>query len=789
MPMKIGVLTKSTSDALSQALKVLLPDALIIGFQVAPDVVQTLPPALQTERAKLLSRCDYLLTTQLGPEYGRFATDALRQTAQRLHEIPELAFGGFHPDACILQADGNAVPSATGVFHSRIAVAGYLAGLSVLETAALYNRLVFARLGYFDAFPAECRAMQAEWSRCGLAAEPVLARWLEKGCFVYTPNRPKPFAVLDLARAACEMMGISAAARDLGNGDAGQPGLAAAALPDSFAEGPLLPVFPDIAAAIGVAPEGCFSGGTAADGAREILDTSQFIRRSYGHFAAVPSASLLENAGVAEALAALGLQVRMRVRPRTETGPAMALLSYHGTVLRAGPGAAQIRHVPLRTDAAGALVLANCTQAGAAQRDAGLADAAVAFGEPAMVVHFVRRGAFLCAEQGRDTADFDRARAGNWESFLPILPADVETLRQIVAADWSLLSSGEVIYRDMIRIADGFTLQFGRWTVNLIHCFPELAPDGSLSLVLNGEPVVVQRASLQQGTPALSPNAALSTGKRVVLAGAPCFLPPPVTMCDADRAWVYRAAQDTAALDGRAQQSAAVLRREFDQAIEGLAPGATEVCVRFASGAGPLAWMEAAVRLHILSTLVPAGAAFLAPPDLDEETLRVWIALGFGELRLQRAQDGAGRAGELIWLENGAISTFPAEALAGLRARVGTPPATGRRLFWTAGLAPAPVLEGFEAIAEDVPIGRQVGLIAEASHVVARRGAAPLAFCGRGTRVIEISDEAAFDVQDWMLCAKLGVMHGVVPCKARGDLLLPDHDKVSSLLRVMAARS
>jgi hypothetical protein len=84
--------------------------------------------------------------------------------------------------------------------------------------------------------------------------------------------------------------------------------VAADDLEDTLKAFPTHPVFPDIAAAAGVAPEGIFRGGMRKDGDFQAFTTEEFVVAEYQAFATVKSGVLFRADGVAAALGALGLE-------------------------------------------------------------------------------------------------------------------------------------------------------------------------------------------------------------------------------------------------------------------------------------------------------------------------------------------------------------------------------------------------------------------------------------------------------------------------------------------------
>ena len=396
-----------------------------------------------------------------------------------------------------------------------------------------------------------------------------------------------------------------------------------------------------------------------------------------------------------------------------------------------------------------------------------------------------RAGKFLCAERDAQSVSFNREGAGDWEHFLLMHEASAQALTRLLGADWQLDENGALVKRDMVGVGPGPVLRFGQWATELARHLPH-EQAGGVMLLLDGEPRLVQEVT---PVPVIVRVGLPEPGKRLVLVGMPAWLPPPVTMCDADRDWVYRAAALPDALRGRAQAADAVLRRGLDQAVGGTAGGSalTGLSVRFWPEAGrKLDWMDAAMRLQVLASVAPDGA-FLVPEDVAPDALQALRALGFQELAFHSVPPAGAVAADLLWLDNADEASLPAEALAGLRARVGKPVSAGRKLFWRDGVAPGlePMLaaQGFEMVdAQTLPVVAQIALVSQAAWVVGATGRVPLAFCAPGARVVELSDPAAFGCRDWILTVKLGAMHAVLPGP-------PDPCKLAVLLRMLAART
>lgn len=772
--MKIGVHFNCQNEGIAVALRALLPGAEVINYHSATDLSER----EQAERAAILCACDHVITSHFDGRHGLLSAEALRRSARQCHVLPGFAFAGYHPDMCYVHSDGRMVGSRTGGYHSRIAVAGYLAGMDARDTVALYNHLVFARLDYFAAFEEQVALLCGLWASDGIEAEPLVRAWAARGCFAHTINHPKMIVLLDMARIACARMDVAPE----------NPDMDPASLPDKLARGSMHPVFPEIAASLGIAPEGSFSGGP-----QNVYTPVQFVSDCFGRYADVPSKDLLATPGVSHAMDALGFSVRVPARRRL--GHSMTLMSYHGTLLRQGPSRGQVSHAPLATAEWELPYLRlDCARLPARQDVAGVQGADIALAADKRRVTIMREGAFLCAESHAGAAGFLRPAAAEWEHFLPLSEAELALLHRLVAADWLIEESHERVARQDVAIEPGPALRFGRWRIDLARHFP-VAGEASLRLLLDGALCSVREhgeAGVHVGAAASLPE----PGRALGLVGAPVFVAPPLLADDSDLAWMRRSAVAAQALDGALQATQALLRRQTDPTVITANGRPAAMAIRFCAregtqeGESAATWSQAAVRLHVLAAVAPADADFLVPPHVSAEALQAWRALGFSQQTFRWAREGAPTA-DLLWLDNASIAELPAEALAGCRARIGNQPGTGRRLFWQPGIAPETAATladlGFEAVdAAALPVIAAVALAAHAGWIVGRTGQVPLVFCRGGTRIIELCDEAGFVQDDWVLSAKLGLRHAILPCAERGGMLVPDAARLARLLGMMA---
>ena len=233
------VIGNCQADGLADWLSALSPGLTVEAFSVAgvaPD-----DPEARARRRALLDRSDWVVM-QTGPEHrARFGLpepDALRAEGRRVTLAPWIIFRGFHPDCIYLFHDGAPIPGAAGPLQSAIALAARLEGLTRQRTLRLYNAYVYARLGYFDAYPAALDLMREEWTALGLDPSPWLAPRAEP--FMHTINHPIPAVLEDVARQLLSGAGLQPSANP-----APRP-------PDCLIGGGIWPVYPELAERLGL---------------------------------------------------------------------------------------------------------------------------------------------------------------------------------------------------------------------------------------------------------------------------------------------------------------------------------------------------------------------------------------------------------------------------------------------------------------------------------------------------------------------------------------------------------
>jgi len=789
--MKIGILFNRQGSGIATALQSMLPGSDITHF-LLPQEAAT--PAQREMTHAALSACDYVVSQLTGGEFGPLSTDELRRAARNFATLPNFDFRGFHPDTIRIGAGGAALGGPTGPYHSRIAVAGFLAGLTPHETAALYHKLAFSRLGYFQTFEQETTRLVEDFARHNLNAVPMMGRLRALGCFMHGIDHPKAAPMMEMARAACALFGLSPVP------------VALETLPDPLAAEAAHKVFPDIAAAIGIEPEGVFRPATAPGQHAAPLGLQDFVAASFAAFRDARRENLRSADGVAQALADLGL---IELSPRNWPAPrqnGMALMTWHATLLRQTNGAEAV-HVPINApDIEGAVLRADIPGDRMPDTLDILGGVAVRPAARAGTVALVRNATFLSADRDSARAWFVRDAAGDWESFLPVTDEQLRILRSLLAGGWA---PDGVADAAQARLTSGPAVQFGAGAIDLIGAWPHaLAPDEDgvprLLVMLNGAPAILRQTAPVSAAPDEPRTIAMS--QRIILAGADVIQPLPLTLTNAARRWLHASRGDSNGLPWLSKAPRAVLTRAADQRLPGAGanaddetdlPGPLVAVVSALDESGD--WAAPLLRLLAMAPHLPPGTAVLAPswPGAGIALSEAWHCLGLPPIRIVDPPPGIFTARDVTTLDPPTPGAWPAETLLAARAIVLRDAQPGSDRCFLRGPAARAIanLSAVETTLAELdftiidcagtPPAAQLAQLRDAGCLVGvGDDLVASAFCPPGTKIVEITSNEAFRPEAWMLSCRLRFSHGVLPC-VNSELGLQVHRKQLAALILM----
>lgn len=199
--MRFGIVGNCQSRGLRDCLEVLAPDHLFELITVEP--LDGGGEATLVAVTALANEVDVLFAHQ--PEYTVVSAapqEALRHALSRVPPqsviaVPTVVFGGFQPDCCVLRCNGRYIETVASHCHSAIIAGAYLSGLPAARVPALFNRFVYAGLGYVSDFVQHGQSLVNSFSHLGFDARPILSA--RRG-FMHTPNHPAVAALFELAK-------------------------------------------------------------------------------------------------------------------------------------------------------------------------------------------------------------------------------------------------------------------------------------------------------------------------------------------------------------------------------------------------------------------------------------------------------------------------------------------------------------------------------------------------------------------------------------------------------------
>jgi hypothetical protein len=261
---RIAVVGNCTATMVANCLRALRPQDKVKPFSMADTAVL----ATQT-----FNEFDLVFAVANAGEY--LALDQL-VGGGTFFTWPNIVFFGFQPDITYFAIEGRPVRSAMGEYSSHIVAIGYAQDLSPKETARLFNRLVYARLGFFDKYTLSRAALLVAGERCGMDLREPMARWERSGVFMYSINHPKVIVLADIAKALLNNAGLSF--------DSSLP--LVDIVPDVLANGGVWPVYPELAGTIGVAGSLTFTPPTQGSYDPNFFSLEDFIEKTFAIYEA-----------------------------------------------------------------------------------------------------------------------------------------------------------------------------------------------------------------------------------------------------------------------------------------------------------------------------------------------------------------------------------------------------------------------------------------------------------------------------------------------------------------------
>ena len=268
------VIGNCQTDSVANCLRVLHPKGYVEGHNL-----WNLQVDFQNEDRLLthLRTFDFVILQEFGGDnLGVLDSNVLRAASANALTIPGVVFSAFHPDIVYAQPKDPAVyghrcvRSAIGEYQSALVVYGFLQGLGVEKTLALFRPDVYESVGYLTMWDESQTFLLNAFKTYGWKADEYFLQWARSGEFMYTNNHPKIAVFADIARMILKRCELTFEAHPFEK-----------FLIDPLRNGPIWPVYPAVAGAYGLAGSMHFKRVEIGQGAQLFLNLEEFVAQSY----------------------------------------------------------------------------------------------------------------------------------------------------------------------------------------------------------------------------------------------------------------------------------------------------------------------------------------------------------------------------------------------------------------------------------------------------------------------------------------------------------------------------
>jgi hypothetical protein len=271
----IIVLGNCLARPLASCLQALSGDVASKGVELSPTSAIKERFAQRDPKLHLqLSQYDCIL---MQPIFAPLIRDNFPDLFVKVKFFPVLFFPAYHPDLVYIEvtSTNSYLRGPLGQYNSALAFWGFKKGLSVAETISLFNARTYDALGYFDFWHTSREVQLSEGTQADFPLDNYLDKWSRTGCFMHSINHPMLFVVADVAADMLTKLEL--------------PSIRGAAeyLVDELADGPVWPVYPEIAERLGVDGHYFFKverGLCPADRPVVMLSLRDFVEGSFEAF-------------------------------------------------------------------------------------------------------------------------------------------------------------------------------------------------------------------------------------------------------------------------------------------------------------------------------------------------------------------------------------------------------------------------------------------------------------------------------------------------------------------------
>jgi hypothetical protein len=275
-PMRAIVLGNCQSGMMANLLQAMAAGMVATGVHLLPEQVNRLKRE-EIDVSELIDGYDLVFVNLherglVVPLIEKQRPDVL----PKVRIVPSIDYIGFHPDAVyVCNSEGGNILGPMGGYQSSIAFYGWQNHLDEVQTRGLFAGHVYEALGFHEYGIPSADALIKSEKITGISLRELISKWSKAGCWMHSINHPKSFVLADIASALLTSEGIPVI-----------PG-AEQYVHDYLADGPGFPVYPEIAARLGIKGQylfKCDRRTSPPERPVSFLNLEEFIEKSFAVF-------------------------------------------------------------------------------------------------------------------------------------------------------------------------------------------------------------------------------------------------------------------------------------------------------------------------------------------------------------------------------------------------------------------------------------------------------------------------------------------------------------------------
>ncbi|WP_411033852.1 GSCFA domain-containing protein [Shinella sp. BYT-45] len=226
------------------------------------------------EYRSLLDDADVVFTQPLiGEKFEFFQDSDVSASHRKVIKFPSLSFNGYHPD-CVYLGSGK-YKSPIGDYHSSIAALAFNFKYSTDDAIRLYCNEVYEGIGYYSLFESEVARLSNSLKRFGIEISRDIGELMASSRMMHTINHPTAQLLSLFTTALLKKAGVPCRDTDADH-----------YVVDTFPESTVFPVFPEVAARLGLRGGYVFKADLkAASNGRQFYELTDFVEGSMAKYA------------------------------------------------------------------------------------------------------------------------------------------------------------------------------------------------------------------------------------------------------------------------------------------------------------------------------------------------------------------------------------------------------------------------------------------------------------------------------------------------------------------------